>query len=63
MEKKAEISHQPFHPADVRATWANIHKAEQLLEWRPQVTFREGITELVEWYQEHRAWVKDIPTG
>lgn len=61
--KKAELSHQPFHPADVRATWANIQKAEQLLEWRPQVTFREGITALVEWYQEHRDWVKDIPTG
>ena len=61
--KKAELSHQPFHPADVRATWANIQKAEELLGWRPQVTFREGITVLVEWYQEHRDWVKDIPTG
>ncbi len=61
--KKAELSHQPFHPADVRATWANIQKAEQLLDWRPQVTFREGITELVKWYQENRSWVKDIPTG
>ena len=61
--KKAELSHQPFHPADVRATWANIQKAEQLLGWRPQVTFREGVTALVEWYQEHRDWVKDIPTG
>ncbi len=61
--KKAELSHQPFHPADVRATWANIQKAEQLLGWQPQVSFREGITALVEWYQEHRDWVKDIPTG
>ena len=61
--KKAKLSHQPFHPADVRATWANIQKAKQLLGWRPQVSFREGITALVEWYQEHRDWVKDIPTG
>ncbi len=61
--KKAELSHKPFHPADVRATWANIQKAEQLLGWRPQVSFREGITALVEWYQEHRDWVKDIPTS
>ena len=61
--KEAKLSHQPFHPADVRATWANIHKAEQLLGWRPQVSFREGITALVKWYQEHRDWVKDIPTG
>lgn len=61
--KEAKLSHQPFHPADVRATWANIQKAKELLGWRPEVTFREGITALVEWYQEHREWVKDIPTG
>ena len=61
--KKAELSHQPFHPADVRATWADIKKAEELLGWRPQVSFREGIAELVNWYQTHRSWVKDIPTG
>ena len=61
--KKAELSHQPFHPADVRATWANIQKAEKLLGWRPQVTFREGITALVEWYQANREWAKNIHTG
>ena len=61
--KAAELLHQPFHPADVRATWADIRKAEKLLGWRPQVTFREGITALVEWYQAHREWAKDIQTG
>lgn len=61
--KEAKLSHQPFHPADVLATWADISKAEELLDWRPQVTFREGITNLVEWYQSNRSWVKDIPTG
>ena len=61
--KEAELSHQPFHPADVRATWADIRKAEKFLGWRPQVTFREGITALVEWYQANREWAKDIETG
>ncbi len=61
--KKAELSHQPFHPADVRATWANIGKAKELLGWRPQVSFREGITALVEWYQANREWAKNIETG
>ena len=60
--KKANLSHQPFHPADARATWANIRKAEELLGWRPQVTFREGITALVEWYQANREWAKNIAT-
>ncbi len=61
--KRAELSHHPFHPADVRATWADIRKAEKLLGWQPQVTFREGITALVEWYQTNREWAKDIQTG
>ena len=61
--KKANLEHRPFHPADVRATWADIQKAERLLGWRPQVTFRQGIMELVRWYQENREWVKDIPVG
>ena len=30
--KKAAIEHQPRHPADVLATWADIDKAERLLE-------------------------------
>ena len=61
--RKAELSHQPFHPADVRATWANIQKAEKLLGWRPQVSFRQGITALVEWYQANHEWAKHIQTG
>jgi nucleoside-diphosphate-sugar epimerase len=61
--REAELSHQPFHPADVRATWADIRKAEKLLGWRPQVNFREGITALVEWYQANREWAKHIETG
>lgn len=60
--REAELSHQPFHPADVRATWADIRKAEKLLGWRPQVSFREGITALVEWYQANREWAKHIQT-
>ena len=61
--KKANLEHRPFHPADVRATWADIQKAERLLGWRPQVTFRQGIMELVRWYQVNREWAKDIPVG
>lgn len=60
--KEAQLSHHPFHPADVRATWADIRKAEQLLGWRPRFTFRQGVTALVEWYQANREWAKNIVT-
>ncbi|HSR34792.1 MAG TPA: NAD-dependent epimerase/dehydratase family protein [Anaerolineae bacterium] len=61
--KQARLEFQPRHPADVRATWADIGKAEKLLGWRPQVGLEEGIRRLVDWYRENRAWAKDVATG
>ncbi len=61
--KKAILSHQPVHPADPDATWANIQQAQQLLGWRPQVSFREGIESVVDWYNENREWAKHISTS
>ncbi len=60
--KKANIEYRPRHPADVLATWADVGKAEQLLEWRPQSTFREGVARLVSWYRENREWARDVVT-
>ena len=60
--KKAKIDYKPFHPADVRATWADIGRAEQLLEWRPHSTFRGGFSALVDWYQANKEWAKEIST-
>jgi len=60
--KKAAIEYRPRHLADMLATWADINKAWQLLGWRPQFTFREGVARLVGWYQENREWAKDIVT-
>lgn len=61
--KTAEIVHMPMHKADVMATWADIGKAEAILGWRPQTTFREGLGRLVAWYEENREWAREIETG
>ena len=58
--KAAQLHHKPRHPADVYATWADISKAERLLGWRPQASYREGIESLVRWYRENRAWASQI---
>ena len=60
--KRANIEHKPRHPADVMATWADISKAERLLGWRPQFTFREGVAQLVGWYRENQEWAGDVVT-
>ena len=60
LEKKARIEYAPLHPTDVRATWADVRRAQELLGWRPQVSIEEGIKRTVDWYRENREWAKDI---
>jgi len=58
--KKAKVNHKDFHKADMRATWADIEKAKNLLGWEPQVSLDEGIKRTVEWTIQNWDWVKDI---
>jgi len=60
--EKVKIEYRPWHPADMAATWADISKARKTLDWAPQTAFREGMQRLVAWYEENRAWAKEIDT-
>lgn len=60
--RKAILEHISLHPADVTATWADISKAEQILAWRPQTRFSEGLAKLVEWYGQNREWASKVTT-
>ena len=48
LEKKAIIRHKAFHPADIKATWADVSKARTLLGWKAAVTLNEGIKRTVD---------------
>ena len=61
-EKKAAIRYEEMNPADVKATWASIDKAERFLGWRPEVSLADGLARLVEWYMANRAWAKNVRT-
>jgi nucleoside-diphosphate-sugar epimerase len=58
--KKAIIENKPFHKADMKSTWADISKAESMLEWKPEIDIKEGVLKCVEWYQQNQSWLKDI---
>jgi UDP-glucuronate 4-epimerase len=60
--RSAEITFQPAHPADIHATWADISKAQRLLEWNPQTPFADGVAAAVEWYRTNRSWAREIAT-
>ena len=58
--KKATRYLQPFHKADLKATWASIDKARKILAWEPTVSLQEGIEKTVRWYLENKKWLGKI---
>ncbi len=58
--KQASINQKPFHKADMLETWADISKADALLEWRPEVSLADGIAETIAWYQNNHEWLRDV---
>ena len=58
--KKAKIINEPMHPADMKATWADITKAKKIFNWEPTVKLTQGLDESVKWFTENRSWVEKI---
>ena len=57
---KAKKTYREFNKADMDATWANIEKAERLLDWRPRVSLEEGVKRTIEWTDRNWDWLKDV---
>lgn len=38
-------------------------KIEKELGWQPSITFEEGLSKTVDWYLEHKEWLKHLMTG
>lgn len=47
---KAEIARQPMQAGDVPQTFADVSKAEKLLNYHPQTKIEQGIRKFVEWF-------------
>jgi UDP-glucose 4-epimerase len=45
--KKLKVEHAPERPNDFKGAVVNIKKAQQLLNWKPKVTFREGLKRFI----------------
>ena len=61
--RKAKVEHLPFHPADMLANWADVDKAKKVLNWEPQVSLKQGIKELIAWYNAERSWTRLVDTN
>lgn len=59
-EKKAIIQYADFPKADIKATLADGNKAKEILEWKPEIKFDDGLKQCVDWYRENRNWAADL---
>ena len=48
--KKVDPLHAPARSGDVRDSWADISKAQELLGYQPVVGLREGLKQTLDWY-------------
>jgi len=60
--KRANVSYEAFHRADVYTNQADVGRAKALLGWEPQVNLDEGISQLVNWYMAEREWASQVET-
>ncbi len=51
---KARVKYVEKQKGDVRNTWADVSKAEAILNWKPKVKIKEGIKRFTEWYRTSR---------
>ena len=49
--KEAVIDRQPPQPGDVPITFADISKAQRVLDYQPRVKIEEGIPKFVDWFR------------
>lgn len=52
--KKAIIDRQPEQPGDVPQTYADITKAQKLLNYHPSTNLETGLLAFYEWYKENQ---------
>ena len=53
--KKAIIDRKPEQPGDVPRTYADISKAQKLLNYHPQTQLKDGLLQFYNWFQKHQA--------
>lgn len=57
------IEFVPDRPGHDRRYALKTHKIRRELDWKPAVTFDEGLERTVEWYRTHSDWVQKAKSG
>src|SRR5207302_971462 len=50
-------------PGHDRRYAVDCSRIERELDWRPEISFDQGLLDTVKWYQENADWIANIRTG
>ena len=51
--KKAKIKYMNMQPGDVKRTFADINYSKEKLNYKPNVSIKDGIPKFIEWYENY----------
>lgn len=51
--KKAIIDFQPLQPGDVPSTYADVNSLFETIDFKPQTSIKQGISNFVRWYKDY----------
>ncbi|MHB1424780.1 MAG: dTDP-glucose 4,6-dehydratase [Gemmataceae bacterium] len=60
---KSLIRYVPDRPGHDRRYAIDCGKSERELDWRPTITFEDGLRQTIDWYRQHAHWITAIRTG
>jgi len=60
LNKKAKQDMNISIKADMQKTWANIDRADELINWRPKIDLANGIDKTIKWHLEEEDFLKQI---
>lgn len=58
--RSALVKYQPRRPGDADLSWADNTRAGDLFGWRPRISHREGLEQMVRWYRDNQYWAKHL---
>jgi dTDP-glucose 4,6-dehydratase len=60
---KSQITYVTDRPGHDRRYAIDAAKAIRQLDWKPSVSFEQGIAKTTDWYLENQSWLRNVVSG
>ncbi len=60
---EASLSHVQDRPGHDRRYALNCRKIRTQLDWKPEISFEDGLGKTIQWYKDNDGWVQNVCAG